>query len=159
MTKLQDMTVKQVKTRKTLYGLGSFGVTVAPVAGVILSRWELYTKDGGGVKLGFGGILLVGLLLLAFLGKVKIPGRVVFLGIICGLTFLLKAVITDLPLLSGVAFGSVTADALWTGRMAKKYKKELELREAADRTSRATLEGVKEYLAGNAGKRRLGLTA
>lgn len=151
MTKLQDMTVKQVKTRKTLYGLGSFGVTVAPVAGVILSRWELYTKDGGGVKLGFGGILLAGLLLLAFLGKVKIPGRVVFLGIVCGLTFLLKAVIVDLPLLSGVAFGSVTADALWTGRMAKKYKKELELREAADRTSRATLEGVKEYLKQNGG--------
>ncbi len=151
MTKMQEMTAKQIKTRKTLYSLGSWGVTIAPVAGVIIAKWSIYTKDGGGLKLGFGGILLAAVLLLTFLGKVKIPGRVVALGLVFGLTFLLKAVIADLPLLSGVAFGSVAADALWTGRMSKKYTKELELREAADRASRATLEGIKEYLNTNGG--------
>lgn len=146
MTKVSDMTVKQLKRRRTLYGLGSWGVTVLPVAAVILLRWSLYTKDGGGFKLGFGGLLLGVFLLLVFLGKMKIPGRVVALGFVFILCYLLNAVLADLSLLSGVAFGSAVADSLWTGRMSKKIGKELELREAADRTSRATLEGLKDYL-------------
>lgn len=146
MTKVKDMTVKQLKTRKTLYSLGSLGMTAGPAAAVILSKWELYTKDGGGFKLGFGGFLLGVVLLLVFLGKMKIPGRVVVTGVICVLVYLLNAVIADLPLLSGVVFGSVVADSIWTGRMSKKIGKELELREAADRAGKATLEGIKEYL-------------
>ena len=146
MAKIQDMTLSQLKKRKTLYSLGSLGVSAGPAAAVVLSKWEVYTKDGGGFKLGFGGIMLGVILLLTFLGKIKIPGRVVFLGITCVLCYLLNAVISDLPLISGVAFGSVTADALWTGRMSKNISKELELREAADRAGKATLEGIKEYL-------------
>ena len=146
MTKVKDMTVKQLKVRKPIYNVSSFAVSVGPVAAVIIAKWEVYTKDGGGLKLGFGGLLVGVVLLLAFLGRVKIPGRVIALGFVCVMCFLLNAVIADLPLLSGVAFGSVAADAVWTGRMSKKISKELELREAADRASRATLDGVKEYL-------------
>ncbi|MBE6585069.1 MAG: hypothetical protein E7645_00920 [Ruminococcaceae bacterium] len=146
MVKVKDMTLSQLKKRKTLYGLGSFGVSVVPAAAVILSRWELYTKDGGGIKLGVGGVLLSVTLLLGFLGRMKVPGRVIGVGFVFVAAYLLEAVLHDLTLLSGVVFGSVAADALWTGRMSKKVAKELELREAADRAGKATLEGVKEYL-------------
>lgn len=146
MAEMQDMTLSQLKKRKTLYGFGSFGVTVAPTAAVIVSRWELYTKGGGGIRLGLGGLLLGFFLLFVFLGKVKIPGRVVMTGFVFVLCYLFSAVISDVLLLSGVAFGSVTADALWTGRVSKKLAREIELKEAAERAGKATLEGVKEYL-------------
>ena len=146
MTKLKDMTAKQLRARRILYGLSSYMLTVIPTSAVIISRWDIYTQEKGGFKLGAGGVLLGIVLLLAFLGKMKVPGRVFALGFAFVTAYLLEAVLHDMVLLLGVAFASVAVDALWTGRMVKKVAKEQELREAADRASKATVEGIKEYL-------------
>ena len=84
-----------------------FLATILPVCAVVVWRWDVYTYDGGGIKLGAGGILLAVVVLLGFLGRLKGVKREIGLMVSLVLVWLLSAILTDLLLLLSAAFPQI----------------------------------------------------
>lgn len=143
------MTVKQLKRRKRIGECGAFLLSVLPVSVVILAKWELYTaQPAAAFKLGVGGIMVGAVILLAVLGRLKIPGDVAVLAFTVVLLWLLRTVLDDLLLLSFVLLCGRVGDKLLTATYVRRVRRELEAREAAERAGRTVMEGVQSYLEG-----------
>ena len=82
---MKDKTKKKLslKGRLILLEIASFIVSVAPLVVVFAINWDKYAETPADtVKLCFGGALIVVLLLLKVIGKLRMPSRIVFFGIV-----------------------------------------------------------------------------
>ena len=128
--------------------LGSLLALTAPVAAVLIAKWESYTSYtyAGSLRLGTGGILAAVVLSLSLLGKLKRPRGIVLMTAIFGFCWLLQAILADLLLLSGMALLGETVYVIFFQTALKRMRERAEEERAAEATARK----VDEVLRGRA---------
>lgn len=130
-------TVGHYKTVRTVWTVVSYAVCFAPVAAVVALRREELFVGYGGVKLAAG--LTVGLViaLLAALDKLKVPGRVIGVGTVFALSWLLESLLDSLVLISGVLFCGTLLDAAVCQPVIRGLTRKIEREEKVEDVKRA----------------------
>lgn len=112
----------------------AFGAVMAAMpllVNLIVKREVYFSEREAGIKLGFGAVITAALLLLIFIGKIKTPPTVWVIGILWGLTLLLKSILAELDVLLGLAFAG---EMIWVcvfGWTSQRMKRRIEARETA----------------------------
>lgn len=151
-SKYDGISVHGLRRRLVWMQVLGFFATILPVCAVVVRRWDVYTRDGGGIKLGAGGILLAVVVLLGFLGRLKGVRREI--GLVVGLVvvWLLSAIITDLLLLLSASLAGVLLDDIFFAWRARRLTRAIDMREQADMSAEATTAAVagllRQYLGG-----------
>ncbi len=119
------------KFRLALLYMLSFVVSIAPLAVHFTMNYDRYIgTKAEGIKLLFGGGMVLAILLLKALKKLKIPSGVWFFGIMFMLSYLLETVLIDLKLLSLLALAGEGMDLIVQAFISKE-KQRLINRQAA----------------------------
>lgn len=122
----------------------AFIFSVAPVLTYFFMNMDRYistTQDK--IKLGFGGILLVGILILKLLDKLKAPSHLALFGMIFILSYLLSAVLQDLMIFSFLALLGELFDGIVMIYIRRMKRKNL-ISENAEKTAKQIEEIIKK---------------
>lgn len=135
--------MKKLKRNLVFLYIGSFLVSIAPLLAVLIARWNVYTKTPGDtVKLCIGGVICLFFIFLKVIGKLKMPSRIVLFGVVFALVYLLKVILDDLLLLSGMALVGELLDMFFFQMAIRRTKERILI----DKTSTATSEKVEEVI-------------
>ena len=145
-----------MKTKFKIIGLQLLGLsfTVAPILTIIAVNWEKYTTVVPGqvipetIKLTAGAIVGVTLAILASIGKLKLSGGWIFLGIMFALTWALQAIIADLVLFLGVAFAGSTVDYIFIKGAVANLKETKVMTKQADINADSLARALAKELGG-----------
>jgi len=145
-----------MKTKFKIIGLQILGLsfTVAPILTIIAVNWEKYTTVVPGqvipetIKLTAGAVVGVTLALLASIGKLKLSGGWIFLGIMFALTWALQAIIADLVLFLGVAFAGSTVDYIFIKGAVANLKETKVMTKQADINADSLARALAKELGG-----------
>ena len=145
-----------MKTKFKIIGLQLLGLsfTVAPILTIIAVNWEKYTTVVPGqvipetIKLTAGAVVGVTLALLASIGKLKLSGGWIFLGIMFALTWALQAIIADLVLFLGVAFAGSTVDYIFIKGAVANLKETKVMTKQADINADSLARALAKELGG-----------
>jgi hypothetical protein len=145
-----------MKTKFKIIGLQILGLsfTVAPILTIIAVNWEKYTTVIPGqvipetIKLTAGAVVGVTLALLASIGKLKLSGGWIFLGIMFALAWALQAIITDLVLFLGVAWVGSTADYIFIKGAVANLKETKVMTKQADINADSLAKALAKELGG-----------
>ncbi|MBQ8178311.1 MAG: hypothetical protein IJ033_03865 [Clostridia bacterium] len=130
--------------------IGSFLVSIAPLIVVIILKWNSYTSEpSDSIKLGVGCMIGLIFIFLKAVGKLKMPSRIVSFGIVFIMSYLLKAILDDLILLSGMALAGEALDMIIFQPFIKKIKEKIQIGKQANATTAQVEEIVKKYLGSN----------
>lgn len=117
-------------------------VTVAPLGIVlIVNRGQYFTAPGQNVKLTIGGMLCLAMLLLAAMGKLKMPRRVTGVAIALLLSWLFAAIIKDLTLLLTMWLVGEVLDMI-VAPFARRAAEDITIGRAASVTATAVSEAI-----------------
>lgn len=106
---------------------GGFLASSLPLVGLLLARWEHYVQVPlGGVRLCFGGGVIVLLLWKKAMGKLRMPRRATVLVLALALSYLLEAMLSELPRILWAALAGELADAWLFARPAARLRARLE---------------------------------
>lgn len=142
---------KKLKVRLAFLYIGSFLISIAPLVVVLALNWGDYTKTPGDtVKLCFGGVLALFLIFLKVIGKLKMPRRIVLFGVVFLLVYLLKAVLDDILLLTGMALAGEVIDLLCFQRPIRTTKEKIIIEKTSDATASKVEEVMKKFFIGRA---------
>lgn len=135
------MKTKKLKVRLVFLQIFSFIVCIAPLAiAVVMNKGKWFSTPEESVKIGIGAIIGIVLICLKVLAKIKMPKRIVTYGIVFAMTYLLGSILSDLLLLSGMAFLGEALDLIFFQRAIKKTKESI----LAEKTADATAEQVEK---------------
>jgi len=145
-----------MKTKFKIIGLQLLGLsfTVAPILTIIAVNWEKYTTVVPGqvipetIKLTAGAVVGVTLAILASIGKLKLSGGWIFLGIMFALTWALQAIIADLVLFLGVAFAGSTVDYIFIKGAVANLKETKVMTKQADINADSLARALAKELGG-----------
>ncbi len=144
-------TNKKLKVRLVFLYIGSFLISIAPLVVVLALNWGDYTKPPGDtVKLCFGGVFALFLICLKVIGKLKMPRRIIFFGVVFLLAYLLQAVLADIILLSGMALAGELIDLLCFQKPIKTTKENIVIEKTSDATATKVEEVMKKFFNGRA---------
>ena len=141
-------TAKKPKYRVRLIFLyiGSFIVSIAPLLTVLILNWDKYAKTPSDtVKLCLGGIICLIFIFMKVVGKLHMPSRIVFFGIVFIMAYLLQALLYDLILLSGMALIGEVIDVICFQHLIKVTKENILVGKTASETSKQVEEVIKSY--------------
>lgn len=112
------------KLKYILLVIGSFLVSCAPLATVLVAKWDVYTAHsyGGTFKLCVGGALALIFMVMKVVGKLRLPRRIILFAAVFAFSILLEAVLLDLKLLSGMALLGEALDLMLFQPFLKKYR-------------------------------------
>ena len=151
-SRYDGLSVAALKRRRVWCHVLGFLATILPVCAMVVWRWDVYTYDGGGIKLGAGGILLAVVVLLGFLGRLKGVKREIGLMVSLVLVWLLSAILTDLLLLLSASFAGVILDDVFFAWRARRLTRAIDMKEQAGMSAEATTAAVagllRQYLGG-----------
>ena len=140
-------TMKKLKRNLVFLYIGSFLVSIAPLLAVLIARWNVYTKTPGDtVKLCIGGVICLFFIFLKVIGKLKMPSRIVLFGVVFALLYLLKAILDDLLLLSGMALAGELLDMLFFQMAIRRTKERILIEKTSTATSEKVEEVIKKYI-------------
>ena len=126
---------------------GSFIINILPLVLLFVFKWDEYTeKPADTVKLCLGGAMLAVFVLLAVLGKFKLPRKIVSLSIILVMAYLLSAVLNDLMLIVAMALLGECLDLLLFKGAIKKTRENILIGRTADATASQVEEVIKKYV-------------
>lgn len=135
------------RRRLLLLYLFSFLASIGPLVACFVANWERYTKTPGStVKLCAGGVIVSVFIALKVIGKLRMPRRIVVFGLVFVLSYLLKALLNDLILISGMAFLGEVVDTLIFRRAIVKTREQITISKTADVTTSKVEEVVKKYI-------------
>lgn len=135
------------KFKLALLYVCSFLASSLPILIVIISRWESYTKTPSDtVKITIGGVIGLFFLFLKAVGKLKLPSRIILFAVIFVMSYLLKALLDDIILLSGMALLGEIIDFFIFRHMIKVTKDNITVQKQADATSAQVEEIIKKHL-------------
>jgi len=145
-----------MKTKFKIIGLQILGLsfTVVPILTIIAVNWEKYTTVVPGqvipetIKLTAGAVVGVTLAILASIGKLKLSGGWIFLGIMFALTWALQAIIADLVLFLGVAFAGSTVDYIFIKGAVANLKETKVMTKQADINADSLARALAKELGG-----------
>ena len=139
--------MKKLKRNLVFLYIGSFLVSIAPLLAVLITRWNVYTKTPGDtVKLCIGGVICLFFIFLKVIGKLKMPSRIVLFGVVFALVYLLKAILDDLLLLSGMALAGELLDMLFFQMAIRRTKERILIEKTSTATSEKVEEVIKKYI-------------
>ena len=122
----------------------SFVCSVAPALVYFAVNHERYIATrGAGVRLLFGGVILVSILVIKSLGYLKIKSTLVFFGLAFLLSFLLESIINDLLIFSLLAL---------VGELLATVVRFFIKREKDKSGTQKTVEIIKETILGISGR-------
>lgn len=139
--------MKKTVIRKLQYAAvvgASLLALVAPVAAVLIAKWDTYTSHtyAGSLRLGTGGMLAAVFVALMLLGKLRRPRGVLLAAGIFGFCWLLEAILPDLLLLSGMFLLGETVYVIFFQTALRRMRE----REQEERAADATASRVEEVL-------------
>lgn len=128
--------------RTTKIGLlktGGFISLITPLSIAVGINFDHYVSQSGdgGIKLAIGGGIVATLLLISFLGRVKMPGRIWFFAILYAVATLLEPILVDIKLLTGMLLLGEGIDVALFNPLIKKQVKLKGMEEQADITKKA----------------------
>ena len=139
--------MKKMKRKLVFLYIGSFLVSIAPLLAVLIARWNIYTKTPENtVKLCIGGVICLFFIFLKVIGKLKMPSRIVLFGVVFALVYLLKAILDDLLLLSGMALVGELLDMLFFQMAIRRTKERISIEKTSTATSKKVEEVIKKYI-------------
>lgn len=139
--------MKKMKRKLVFLYIGSFLASIAPLLTVLIARWNVYTKSPGDtVKLCIGGVICLFFIFLKVIGKLKMPRRIVLFGVVFALVYLLKSILDDLLLLSGMALAGELLDMLFFQMAIRRTKEKILIEKTSTATSEKVEEVIKKYI-------------
>lgn len=136
-----------LKVRLIFLQIGSFIVSITPLIVVLGINWGDYTETPADtVKLCFGGIVVAVLLFMKVIGKLRMPHRIVFFGILFVMAYLLQAILQDILLLSGMALAGEALDCIFFQRAIRITRENILVNKTADATTERVEEVIKKYI-------------
>lgn len=138
---------KNLRTRLVFLYTGSFLVSIAPLIIMLALNWKDYTKTPGDtVKLCVGGVLCLFFIFCKVVEKLRMPRGIVLFGIVFVMSYLLKALLDDLMLLSGMALVGELLDLICFRHFIKVTKENILIEKSADATTSKFEEVLTKYL-------------
>lgn len=127
---------------------GGIVTSLLPLIVVIIINWNDYVMAAGGQtwKLTVGGVMAVGMIAIAMLGKMKLPGLKTFFAILLVIIFLIEPILADLKLLCACALGGQLINSVTFELLAKKYKETMTMEKQADINAKATQKVIEETI-------------
>ncbi len=114
----------------------SFIFSITPLAiAIVVNRDKYFSTPEESVKLGIGVIIAIVFIVIKALGKLKIPPRIVTFGAVFAMSYLLKSVLADLMLLSGLAFLGEALDLLFFQAAIRRTRERITAENTADATA------------------------
>ena len=143
------MTRGKLLFRYVLCCIASFAVLVAPLTSVLIAKRAIYFTTIADVwKISIGGMICAMLLMLLILGKLRVPGGIIALSVVCLLAWLLDAILDDLLLLSFCALLGKVVDWIFFVPRIRRLRKLLDMNEQADIGAKAVEGVLKKYIGG-----------
>ena len=144
---------KRLKWRLFLLRVLSVVCCVGPLAVVLVANWDQYVKKpSDALRLGAAGVMIVILIVLALLRKIGVPGRLVVLGTLTGILWLIQPIIGDLLVIMTATTGCEVVDVLILSRMIKRTEEALLIDRAADETSARVAAQVEDMIKNYTGR-------
>ena len=113
-----------------------FALLVGPLGGVFfVNRARYFTTVAESVGLAVGGAICIGFVALLLLGAIKPPGVLYVCGLVFLLSYLMKPILADLFLLSGVAFCSGVVDFIVMKPLCRAAHARIGIQKAAQTTA------------------------
>lgn len=144
--KKKPKTVESYRKQILLWQVIGFAVCVLPLLiTVYVKRGELIA-GGSGFRVSAGLLIVLVVALLAVLGKMKMPGRVVSVGAAFAVSWLLESLLDNLVLLLGVLFAGILVDALVCETRVRKLKRTVERMENREDMTAATASAMAQAM-------------
>lgn len=138
------------KKKRLLFWVRFVGLlaSLTPISIIIGMNLSTYiAKSSGGIwTLSLGGILAVGLVVIAQLGKLKLPNRIWFFAILLGLATFLEPMLIDLKVL---CFACLVGELLYSlifTPIINRLKRKIDMEEQANETNEKVKETIREVL-------------
>lgn len=139
-------TVESYRREIILWQVIGYAVCVLPLLiTVYVKRGELIA-GGSGIRVSAGLLIVLVVALLAVLGKMKMPGRVVSVGAAFAVSWLLESLLDNLVLLLGVLFAGILVDALVCETRVRKLKRTVERMENREDMTAATASAMAQAM-------------
>ncbi len=141
--------IKKLKAKLAFLYIGSFLVTVLPLAVTLfIKRQEYISTVPETVKLS-AGLLMGGIfILLKVMGRLKMPARLTLYVIITVMAYLLAPLLDDLILLGCMAILGELCDAIFFASSIKKTKEAIVTEATSSATADKVEEIIKKYMGG-----------
>ena len=144
----QPKTVESYRREIILWQVIGYAVCVLPMLiTVYVKRGELIA-GGSGIRVSAGLLIVLVVALLAVLGKMKMPGRVVSVGAAFAVSWLLESLLDNLVLLLGVLFAGILVDALVCETRVRKLERTVERMENREDMTAATASALAQAMNG-----------
>ena len=141
-------TVESYRKQILLWQVIGFAVCVLPLLiTVYVKRGELIA-GGSGIRVSAGLLIVLVVALLAVLGKMKMPGRVVSVGAAFAVSWLLESLLDNLVLLLGGLFAGILVDALVCETRVRKLQRTVERMENREDMTAATASALAQAMNG-----------
>ena len=146
--KKKPKTVESYRKQILLWQVIGYAVCVLPLlVTVYVKRGELIA-GGSGIRVSAGLLIVLVVALLAVLGKMKMPGRVVSVGAAFAVSWLLESLLDNLVLLLGVLFAGILVDALVCETRVRKLQRTVERMENREDMTAATASALAQAMNG-----------
>ena len=146
--KKKPKTVESYRKQILLWQVIGYAVCVLPLLiTVYVKRGELIA-GGSGIRVSAGLLIVLVVALLAVLGKMKMPGRVVSVGAAFAVSWLLESLLDNLVLLLGVLFAGILVDALVCETRVRKLQRTVERMENREDMTAATASALAQAMNG-----------
>ena len=146
--KKKPKTVESYRKQILLWQVIGYAVCVLPLLiTVYVKRGELIA-GGSGFRVSAGLLIVLVVALLAVLGKMKMPGRVVSVGAAFAVSWLLESLLDNLVLLLGVLFSGILVDALVCETRVRKLQRTVERMENREDMTAATASALAQAMNG-----------
>lgn len=139
--------VTKMKVKLVLLQIFSFIFSIAPLAiAVVMNRGRYFSTPEESVKIGIGAVAAAVFICLKALGKLKIPPRIVTFGAVFAMSYLLKSILADLILLSGLAFLGEALDLLFFQAAIRRTRERITAEKTADATAAQVEKMFEKYV-------------
>ena len=146
--KKKPKTVESYRKQILLWQVIGFAVCVLPLLITVYVKRRELIAGGSGVRVSAGLLIVLVVALLAVLGKMKMPGRVVSVGAAFAVSWLLESLLDNLVLLLGVLFAGILMDALVCETRVRKLKRTVERMENREDMTAATASALAQAMNG-----------
>jgi hypothetical protein len=144
---VKKMKIWKLRIKRALLYIGSFLCGIAPLGGWLLYKWDKYTTTPAAtVKLCAGGVLVAVFILLAVLGRLKLPGRLWIIGILLGIVYFLEPLLPDLRMILTIALASEAVDMILFRAAIKHTRERITVGKTANATTAQVEEILKKYI-------------
>ena len=146
--KKKPKTVESYRKQILLWQVIGYAVCVLPLLITVYVKRRELIAGGSGVRVSAGLLIVLVVALLAVLGKMKMPGRVVSVGAAFAVSWLLESLLDNLVLLLGVLFAGILVDALVCETRVRKLQRTVERMENREDMTAATASALAQAMNG-----------